>query len=108
MDYDLSAMKAELAARLEAYLEGRLALDGLKQYAWEMEETWAVDDGRLPPVTDDDRVYWATIWDIINAGGEPPQNHPSTEDLRLSLACLRGQASLPASIHASRPSRGRR
>jgi len=108
MDYDLSRMKAELARRLEAYLQGRTALDSLKRYAWEQEEAWeAVNDGELPPVTDDDRVYWAAIWDIINAGDEPRQYHPSDEELRFDLACLRGEANLPLTVHASRPGRGR-
>jgi hypothetical protein len=108
MDYDLSRMKVELARRVEAYLQRRTTLDSLKRYAWEQAEAWeAVNDGELPPVTEDDRIYWAAIWDIINAGDEPPQYHPSAEELQFDLACLRGEASLPPMIRASRPGRGR-
>ena len=108
MDYDLSTMKADLASRLEAYLEGRLDLDGLKRYAWEQEQMWEVEDVRLPAATEDDRVFWAAIWDVINTGDAPPEYHPTREDLRLHLACLRGEAKLPSSVQASRPSHGQK
>ena len=109
MDYDLSTMKADLASRLEAYLEGRLDLDGLKRYAWEREQMWeAVEDVRLPAATEDDRVFWAAIWDVINTGDAPPEYHSTREDLRLHLACLRGEAKLASSVQASRPSHGQK
>lgn len=109
MGYDLSTMKAHLASQLEAYLEGRLDLDSLKRYAWEQEQIWeAVEDVRLPAATEDDRVFWAAIWDVINTSDAPPEHHPTREDLRLHLACLRGQARLPSSVQASRPSHGRK
>src|SRR5262245_48091211 len=108
MRYDLSTMKVDLAYQLEAYLENRLDLDRLKQHAWEQEQRWeAVEDSTLPAATEDDRVYWAAIWDIINVGDAPEEHHPTREDLRLHLACLWGQATLPTSVQASRPSRGR-
>jgi hypothetical protein len=102
-------MKADLASHLEAYLEDRLDLDALKRYAWDQEQTWeAVEEGRLPAATEDDRVFWAAIWDIINTGDAPPEHHPTREDLRLHLAYLRGEATLPSSVQASRPCHGRK
>jgi hypothetical protein len=109
MRYDLSTMKADLASQLEAYLEDRLDLAGLKRYAWEQEQMFeAVEDDRLPAATEDDRLFWAAIWDVINTGDAPPEHHPTRGDLRLHLACLRGQARLPSSVQALRPSRGRK
>ena len=107
MEYPIQEMKAELADRIEDYLNGRLAEDELKLYANQKELRWSeVDDASLPPHSEDDRIYWAAIYDVWLLNDEPPEHHTTDSDLRMHVQTLRGEIALPADHHAFRPTHG--
>ena len=107
MNYDLKKMKEELAERIDALLEGKLSESSLRDHASSQIWKWeAVDDKDLPPHTDDDRIYWAAIYDIWNFNDEPKQYHPTVDDLKMHLSVMRGKTMLPSDHYAFRPCRG--
>jgi hypothetical protein len=107
MTYDLKKMKEELAERIGAFLGGRLSESDLREYASSQIWKWeAVDDKDLPPHTDDDRTYWAAIYDIRMFNDEPRQYHPTDDDLRMHLSVLRDEKMLPSDHYAFRPCQG--
>ena len=107
MEYSIQEMKSELATRIEDYLNGRLEANELKVYANQQELRWAgVDDATLPPHGEDDRIYWAAIYDVSTLNDQPPEHHTTDADLHMHFQALRGEIPLPADHHAFRPTRG--
>lgn len=106
-EYDIKNMKADLLDRLDRFLAGNLSQEELKTYAEDQFWKWdKVEESTLPPPNDDDRVYWAAIYDIWNLNDEPPEFHPGIEEMKLHRRCLAGEAHLPADVLAVRPARG--
>jgi len=95
MEYPIQEMKFELAARIKAYLNGRLAENKLKVYANRQELRWSeVDDATLPTHGEDDRMYWAAIYDVSMLNDEPPEHHTTDADLRMHFRGGKGVRNL--------------
>ncbi len=107
MNYDLKRMKEELALKIDAFLQDKLSESDLKDYAASQFFQWeAVEDKDLPSHTDDDRIYWAAIYDVWILNDEPREYHPTVDDLRMHLSVLRDEKMLPSDHYAFRPCRG--
>ena len=106
-DYDLALMKPELASRLQDFVDCRLSLQLLREYAWQQHDSWErIDDSTLPVETEDDRVYWSALYDVLNLGDTPLEFHPTIHDIKQHILCLQGQTKLAPEIRATRPCRG--
>ena len=106
--YDIVAMMAGAQEILSSFLAGQTSSEDLQKFAWSQMEKWeSVFDQDLPELTENDRVYWDTIYTMLIAGDDPPEFHPSREDFELLLRCLRGTEKLPEDHVAKRPSHRR-
>ena len=104
--YDIKKMKDDLIKEINKYLSNKITDTELREYAWDQFYKWeSIDENELPKQTEDDRIYWSAIYDIMHLHNEPEKYDITLKDIQSHYKILIGLIKLDKSNIVWRPTR---